>query len=274
MITPQLDLLSELLRSKAPSVSDALRPGLEAGQISRLLAPIGHGVPGDLIQLYRWHDGCEVVDGAERAQIFPGAQMLPLDEAMTHRDNGLDAEAGWKPGWLPIFAGYESTYWAIDCSFPDPPVIRFDWLDLPEIWRAYDNIRGMLAAVIACWSRDAYREGPHASVEEDPRAVAAIQRGLDVSAAPDIDGLVRGLASTDDHVYSQSLGWLRTRLYPEAVPALIRAVDTETRGRMAAVELLGAIGGPNAIAKLSDLADRDQDANVRAYARRLLTEQS
>ena len=234
---------------------------------------MGHEVPGDLIELYRWHDGCEVVDGPERAQIFPGAQMLPLDEAMTVRGNGIDAETGWEPRWLPLFAGYESTYWAVDCSMPDPPVIRFDWLDLPEVWRAYDSLRGMLTAVIACWSRDAYRQGPQASVEDDPRAVAEIIRSLD-SSTPDIDGLVRGLASADDHEYSQSLGWLRTRLYPEAIPALIRTLDTETRGRMAAVELLGAIGGTEALAKLGDLADRDRDASVRAYARRLLNEPS
>lgn len=234
---------------------------------------MGHRVPGDLLELYRWHDGCEVVDGSERAQIFPGAQMLPLGEAMTHRSNGLEAEAGWKPGWLPLFAGWESTYWAIDCSIADPPVIRFDWLDLPEVWQAYDDIGAMLKTVVACWSRDAYRQGPLASVEEDPRAVAEITRGLD-SSTPDIDGLVRGLASADDHVFSQSLGWLRTRLYPQAIPALIRALDTETRGRIAALELLGAIGGSEAAAKLRDVADRDPDGQARAYARRLLDEQS
>lgn len=242
-------------------------------QISRLLAPIGHGVPGDLLELYRWHDGCEVVDGSERAQIFPGAQMLPLGEAMTHRSNGLEADVGWQPGWLPFLAAYESTYWAIDFSLPDPPVIRFDWLDLPEVWQAYDSIGAMLKTVVACWSRDAYRQGPLASVEEDRRAVAEITRGLD-SSTPDIDGLVRGLASADDHVFSQSLGWLRTRLYPQAIPALIRALDTETRGRIAALELLGAIGGSEAAAKLRDVADRDPDGQARAYARRLLDEPS
>lgn len=275
-IESSLGLLDTLLRQRAPSISSALRPPLGALELQNLLEPWGYRLPDEAAALYRWHDGCEFVDGTNRAQLFPGGEMLPLHEAIEKRNEASDADRlhspqGWKSTWFPLFVGYQWRYWVVDNALPDSPVISFDWVDLPETWGAYESLKLMLNAIVSCWNKGAYREGPHASVEEDRRAVAEINRELD-GDSPDVNGLVASLAGTGDHNFSQALARLRTRLYPEAVPALIRLLDTESRGRIAAVELLGAIGGPQATAKLRHLADSDPEDLVRDFARHTLDE--
>jgi len=129
----------------------------------------------------------------------------------------------------------------------------------------------MLNVLVRCWSDGAYRQGPNGTVEEDRRAVAAINRVFDPRPV-NIDRLIADLSGGDDHLYSQALARLRTRLYPEAVPGLIRMLDKESTGRIAAVELLGAIGGPAAIDKLREVAEKDPDALVRDFSRHTVEE--
>jgi hypothetical protein len=202
--------------------------------------------------------------------------MLPLREVMAKRAEGLEADrlhspAAWKSSWLPLFVGYQWKYWVVDCAQLHGPVITFDWVDLPETSIAHESFSLMLNVLVRCWSDGAYRQGPNGTVVEDRRAVAAINREFDARPA-DIDQLMADLSGGDDHVYSQALARLRTRLYPEAVPGLIRMLDKESTGRIAAVELLGAIGGTAAMDKLREVAEKDPEALVRDFSRHTVEE--
>lgn len=273
-----LRLLDGVLVERAPSIRDALRPGLAEAEVHTLLEGYPHEVPEEMALLYSWHDGASIVDGPERAELFPNAQMLPLGDALGKWNEVVEASrasgrALWDPRWFPMFVGYKWAFWAVRCGPLDGSVIVFDWVDLPDVWAAYDDVSSMIERVVRCWSAGAYRQGPNATVEEDLHKVAQINRELD-RKPPDIDQLIADLASGDDHLFSQAIAQVRTRLYPEAVPGLIRMLDMQSRGRMAAVELLGEIGGPEAIASLRRAADADPDDFIRQSARHTLASAS
>ncbi len=264
--------LDDVLRQKAPGVSAALRPGIPESKVRRLLETFPHPVSDDVIALYSWHDGAEGVGGAlDRAELFHNAQMLPLQEALRTRAEAMSADSAqgvtvWQSHWLPLFTGYKFAFWVAACDRPRPPLIVFDFVDLPDFWIAYENVASMVARVLRCWTKDAYREGAHATVDVDKRAVAQVNREMDTGPT-DVEALVAGLASAGDRRYGDSIAWLRTRLYPEAVPALIRLLENESRGRYAAIELLGSIGGSAALDKLYDVAQNDEDKTACDLAR-------
>jgi hypothetical protein len=267
----RLRLLDELLLQKAPSIRAALRPGLDDAKVHALLKGFPHAVPDEVPLLYAWHDGAAIVDEPDRAELFPNAQMLPLEEAIRKWRESLEAGKGsgralWDPLWFPMFVGYKWLFWAIRSGPGGGSVVVFDWVDLPEVSTAYSDLRSMIERLVRGWSVGAYREGPNASVEQDDRKVAQVNRELDQEPA-DVDQLIADLGSGDDHLYNQALDRLRTRLYPEAVPGLIRMLDTASGGRIAAVELLGAIDGPEAMACLRRAAEADPDDHIRQMAR-------
>jgi hypothetical protein len=273
-----VNALEDVLRERAPDILNSLRQGLPEGEVRRLLERFEYDVPDELIAMYAWHDGSEFVNDQDRAELFPGAQMLPLADALEKMIEGRKADQahdppGWQPGWLPIFVGYQWKYWAADCARPGVPVVTFDWLDLPETWLAHRTFDLMLETITRCWRIGAYRVGRNATVIENRKAVAAINRELDTEPV-DIDRLVADLGSTDNPTHSHAIGMLRTRLYPEAVPALIAMLDTDSPGRIAAVELLGEIGDSAALAKLRSVADDYPDKLLRDYARHTLAERT
>jgi len=73
-------LENELIQ-RAPELHRGLRPGLTEAKLEEILGPFPHAVPNQLRVFYQWHDGTELVKGW-RALLFPGAQWLPLHEAV------------------------------------------------------------------------------------------------------------------------------------------------------------------------------------------------
>jgi hypothetical protein len=201
--------------------------------------------------------------------------MLPLAESLRKWSEAEDLSRAndpplWNPYWFPVFIGYKSVFWVVDCAPGAGQIIAFDWVDLPEVWMAYDDVNSMVDRVVRCWTAGAYRQGSSASVEEDARMVAAINRELEGGPPPDFGRLIAELASGDDHLYTQARRRLLTQLSPEAVPYLIDLLETQSKGRRAAVELLGAIGGADAMAYLRRVAESDPDERLRSFALRTI----
>lgn len=271
-----LDLLDEILLARAPDLHRVLRPGLNGHQIQDFLEPFRYDVPDVVRVLYSWHDGAELVDGPQRAELFPNAEMLPLSDAIRTWSEVVEAgRAGgrnlWDPHWLPLFAGYKWAFWVVDCGQLQGPVKVFDWVDLPETWTAYADLGDMSARVLQCWSDGAYRQGSNATVDEDRHKAAAINRAMDQPPA-DIDRLIADLATGTGSRYGNALALLRTRLYPDAVPGLIHLMNSKSRGRIAAAELLGWIGGREALECLERVSELEPDDHIRDYARHALQE--
>ncbi|HVS04948.1 MAG TPA: HEAT repeat domain-containing protein [Candidatus Dormibacteraeota bacterium] len=128
----------------------------------------------------------------------------------------------------------------------------------------------MAAALLKGWKAGAYRRGDHGDVLEDPRKLATLYREGDFGPV-DIDALLHDLADGLPEVQTQALVLVRTRLYPDAVPGLIRLLtDGSYQGRLYAAELLGDIGDRAAIGPLERMAELDPDLTMRGMAVRSL----
>ena len=269
-----LDRLDEVLSTAAPDIFRALRPGLKRREIDDSFAELPFDVPGAVRTLYRWHDGADLVNGPERAELFPNAQMLPLADMIRARSEILEANEAtgyglWDPRWLPLFVGYKWSFWVIDCGEPNGAVKVFDWVDLPVTWTAYRDLDDLAVRVLRCWSEGAYKQGSHGAVDEDRHRSAAINRSLDDSSV-DVDQLISDLTIGSGQQYSDALAQLRTRLYLEAVSGLIKLMESGSRGRIAAAELLGWIGGDAALTCLEQIGETETDDHIRQHARHAL----
>jgi hypothetical protein len=270
-----LEVLEHELRIHAPEIASALRPGLALEQLHAISTRLPFEIPDAAKQLYIWHDGTEIMRADDRAQLFPGGQFLPLEESVKVQVDALESgrqsgDAFWDPGWLPIFTDNWGGWHVVVCAGTSHPVLSIYVVDLPDTSTAFADLPGMVEALSLRWRTGAFRQTEGGSVEPDLRAVAALYRAED-GQLPDIDGLVADLndGPLEDHL--SALALLRTRLYPEAVPGLIRLLQSGTlRGRKAAAELLGSIGVPAARNALLSVSEGDPDEIIRAYAKKSL----
>jgi hypothetical protein len=270
-----LEHLDRELAARAPEIHRALHPGLDAGLVDDAMKAFSFDVPQAVKDLYTWHDGAEKVEGTERAEVFPNAQMLPLAEmsrlwAEILEANKANEKNPWDRRWLPLFVGYKWAFWVVDCGLAAGPVKVFDWVDLPVTWTAYQDLNDWSERVLRCWVERAYRQGAHASVEEDRVKAAEVNRSMDGRA--DVEQLIADLKSGSGPRYSDALAKLRTRLYPEAVPGLIRLMKSKERGRVAAAELLAWIGGAEALECLRLVSESEPDERIRRRAQHELQE--
>lgn len=74
--------LESTLKTNAPAVIHALRPGLSETQISDLEARGGFRLSADLRALYRWHNG---MDTNTTLGLLPGQRFLTLEESVAEQ---------------------------------------------------------------------------------------------------------------------------------------------------------------------------------------------
>lgn len=269
------DLEEELIR-RASNVRQALRPGLSATLLEEILRPFPHAVPDQLRQLYRWHDGTEVVRGW-RALLFPGARWLPLREAVktwgeAQEGDRITGQAAWDSRWLPVFTDGSDGFHVVACGDGGGEVLTFFFVGLPATWSEFSDLHSLVEALVQRWRSGAYWQGVDGEIQEDRRAVAAIRRATD-GKPPDFDQLLAAIDQGSVETYAHGLGLLRSRLYPEAVPGLLRLLQAGSdQGRRAAAELLGSVGDPAAAEPLRSVATTDRDQIVRMLARNALME--
>lgn len=269
-----LRALELALQHRAPEIAAALRPGLTPEEFEATSSRLSIEIPDDLEALYLWHDGMDVVHAGERAQLFPGGQMLPLDEA---RKSMLEVSEGssengrsWDPNWLPIFTDNLGGWHVVVCGGSSHPVLAISAVDLPDSDTAFASLERMIAALERRWRTGAFKQGLWGTVDADLHAVAALYRSEDATS-PNLDQLLADIneGSLENHL--QALSIMRTRLYPDAVPGLIRLLEIGTpTGRKASAELLGSIGDTAARPALQKASHRDPDELVRLYATRSL----
>jgi hypothetical protein len=145
-------------------------------------------------------------------------------------------------------------------------VVNFSYLDLPDSRSDYGGLWEFLRSILQRWHEGIYRTSGSAEISTDFGALAALRRDED-GPGVDVAGLVKRLAYGGKTEWGDALYLLRTRAYPDAVPALIAAVaDPSAKRRTYAAELLGGIGGPGAAEALRNVAAGDPDDLVRRKA--------
>jgi cell wall assembly regulator SMI1 len=133
------DLLEQLQarwRQQGMPIAESLRPGLSDAEMDELTQPLGVRLPREARTWWRWHDGAD----AGSANLGPGRVFAPLADAVRNTLSvreimrGVDGELDpmWRPSWLTMNSGGDTT--VIDCggSFGEPVPARYYRFEEPE----------------------------------------------------------------------------------------------------------------------------------------------
>ena len=167
-----------------------LRPGLSEQGLIAEFNRIG-SAPGDLVQLYAWHDGVEQ-DGHTpgEVELFPGYEWLSLRRALgNYRSferipNHLVAPGWheyWRPGWLPIFDGMGGCYFVVSCVKDEDHGKVLAIRPGATTRVAFRSIQQMILSLLRCFEAGMYfvEDG---LLEEDTDASWSLLRELNPDA--------------------------------------------------------------------------------------------
>jgi len=224
-------VLAELearLRRYNPAALAHARAGLEATVVRKKFAAAGLDPTGDVVSLYEWRDGSDV-------DLFPGARLLSLDEAIATRElelklarelempPRLSAEAIFATGWFPIMQNPGGLLFVIE-----------------------DVGRGRVLFV----ERDDPGNPEEVSASLTAFLDAIVQEGPGLRPAPlstDVAALVSRLESESPRIRWDAVRELTRKRPKEAFEPLVAMLDSANEdARRDAALLLGSLGDQRA----------------------------
>ena len=123
----------------------------ELDELARGLSP--HHLPAELLTVYGWHDGWQLLAGNERVDLVPDADFLPLANAIASYRAWLAALGtdGWHPLWFPAFGEQSGELVVLQ---PEPGLSAgelFSFHAETELEASYDSVAALFSAALACW---------------------------------------------------------------------------------------------------------------------------
>lgn len=161
--TQSLEYLVTTLEYKGMSIKSHLRPAVPREQIQIMMRRIGLTPPGELYDLYTWHDGIDDLNAS--TLLFGEHQFLSLHSAI---EEYQEYSTHYDPTGLPIdlaqcfpFASFQGSYLTIYC---DPRMV--DGLVHPiievyhDIGSVFETINSMAQTVAAWYAAGVYDREP------------------------------------------------------------------------------------------------------------------
>lgn len=177
-ITVILDeILAFLSRWQFPVVG-FLQHGLNKDLILELFSNINLQPTNELLQLYAWKNGVNVVEGInlDDIQFVPGYHILSLEGAIAQYI-AVKGDPRWDRSWFPVMANGGGDFYVIDLAQSDgesAPVIGF-LLGEEEQDTEYQSIAAMLHTFFECYKKGiVYRsEEGYLEMDDDKHALVA-----------------------------------------------------------------------------------------------------
>jgi cell wall assembly regulator SMI1 len=221
-------LLGALEQSQSP-ILPLLAGGRTADDVQGRFSDLGLACPRELLGYFRWRDGL-VADRSSDPELFPGANLLSLDEAtglhgqLTAMSTQISAQSGvvaeriWDPRWFPVLAGISSDFYVLVCD--DAPgassAVHLVMVEDPDSRRpVFDSLASMFETVAAAYVAGLYRLDEDGMLQEDRPAVAALVERLnpgivgdrlrDVDEAGGDSAVAKALDQEDDRRRARAL---------------------------------------------------------------------
>jgi hypothetical protein len=170
-----LERLEEHWRLVGAPIVDCLRPGLAEEEIDALTAPLGLRLPGDVRELFAWHDGAPPAVDRELS-IGPANSLLSLSDQVATcwrerayaeelaRAGSLDsAEQEWGRSWFPVLGGSGSrSLIVVDCAVEEGSPAPVGHLDKEVVHRpsAVLTFSDVVRFWVECFDSGAYSWSP------------------------------------------------------------------------------------------------------------------
>lgn len=167
----QLEHLVDVIEHRGSIVRPHLRPGLLRSEIEAALAPLGLTPPLEILMLYQWHDGIDMVQTRGTVQLFGDHTFLPLTDAVSTYHELIHYYAT-PPSALALtrcfpFAGHDASCQALYCSD-----IPFNGLLYPiigifyDISIAYESLEAMVKTAMEWFINGVYDSSPVNEVQK------------------------------------------------------------------------------------------------------------
>lgn len=159
------DLKNNLIRLQS-YLTDWKRPviqylldGLSYDTVTSKLSSIGFTPTMEISDLYEWHNGTKIVEGAvlDDMHLFPGFYLLSLDDAITQY-LALVNDQRWNADWFPIFSNGGGDFYALDYSQLNKgftPIIGF-LIGESEHPVEYQSLTTMVATLLECFEQKVF----------------------------------------------------------------------------------------------------------------------
>jgi cell wall assembly regulator SMI1 len=182
-ITSSLRSISGALeRLQRTETIGLLRPGLPPPVLAGELAALQLRSTADLAALYAWHDGTDATSAGRLGDLYllPGFYFLSINDALISRRTAI-ADPRWNPSWLPIMAGSDADFVAVQCDARER-----DWgtvvrLRHPQVM--FPSVSALFATVAAAYDTGVYYVDDDGRLELDGQAFVALARSLDGDVA-------------------------------------------------------------------------------------------
>ena len=163
--TDAADRIKNWLITNCVLSAGQFNPGLDSERIKEVEYRLGWELPDEVRDLYQWHDGTAVPEGALLSQykFVPQYYFISLQQALDAKRSNeqmneempeeLHGVPGvlWQPKWLPVFDSGNNEYLALDCSqatVREAPVISTNPQD--GVFVYYKSLTSMLLTIARC----------------------------------------------------------------------------------------------------------------------------
>jgi cell wall assembly regulator SMI1 len=176
-----LNRFEAVLKKKAPSVAEALQPGLSEAEIAKLEAEYNVQLPEDLRLLYQWHNGIPWNSGPT---ITPLHEFYPLEHALKkHAELARQMEASddnvtrmLEPtlSWIPLFQDAAGDGYTYDPKRVAEQGAIFDNFMETAEYTFFPSIKNVIAGFVECYDKDYYFIGTDGRVDGDFEAAGKV----------------------------------------------------------------------------------------------------
>ena len=178
-----LNRFEAVLQEKAPSVAEALRPGLSEGEIATLETEYNVQLPEDMRLLYQWHNGIPWNSGPS---ITPLHEFYPLEHALKQRAElasqmkaaGDSMTRMMEPtlSWIPIFQDAAGDGYYFDPERAADEGAIFDNFRETADYMFFPSIKNVIAGFVECYDKEHYFIGTDGRVDGDFEAAGKVWR--------------------------------------------------------------------------------------------------
>ena len=154
-----LEKIGKWLETYYQPAARSLQPGLSREQVQPLLKDLPLTIPGELYNLYSWHNGQQRIGPG--AEFIPAYSFLSLQDALkTYRDMrelsiNIQGDETWPSYFFPILS-FQDSFYVVLCGGEKPGTVLDLLLEDPEPGTAYPTIAVFMQEIAENFDAGAY----------------------------------------------------------------------------------------------------------------------
>lgn len=151
-----LDKIYEHLLNLNCPINEYINDGVTKKMVLDCFENIGLVPSPEIIDLYTWHNGTNIIEGTklDYIQFIPGFHLLSLEDAI-YQYNLVKEDQRWNKSWFPFMANGGGDFYNIDLTMSNKlttPIVGFILGELAQEIE-YENMTSMMKTFYICYEK-------------------------------------------------------------------------------------------------------------------------